>query len=98
MARKPTFTKANQMAKAESAAAPTPAIAGREVEGGHSLAEWAERNRKLLTVVGGVLVVAALGAWLLGTTAKRKEAFAGQQLSQARAIAETGDLPRAAAE
>ena len=98
MARKPTFTKANQMAKAESAAAPTPAIAGREVEGGHSLAEWAERNRTLLMVVGGVLVVAALGAWLLGTTAKRKEAFAGQQLSQARAIAEAGDLPRAAAE
>jgi tetratricopeptide (TPR) repeat protein len=98
MADKSTSTKANQMAKAESAAAPAPAIAGRGGEGEGSLADWAERHRKLLLGVGGVLVVAALGAWLLSTTAKRKEAFAGQQLSQARAIAESGDLPRAAAE
>ena len=98
MARKPTFTKANQMAKAETAAAPAPALAGGGTDGGHSLADWAERNRKLLLGIGAVLLLGALAAWLLATTSKRKEAFAGQQLSQARAIAESGDLPRAASE
>ncbi len=63
-----------------------------------TLMDWLERHQKLLLLVGGALLLAALAGWYVTTSAKRKELFASQQLSAARAIAESGDLPRAAGE
>jgi TolA-binding protein len=63
-----------------------------------NLVDWLERHQKLLMLVGGALLLAALAGWFLVASAKRKELFASQQLSSARAIAESGDLPRAAGE
>ena len=76
-------------------AAPAVVAAGGASE---SLADWLERHQRLLLLVGGALLLAGLAGWFLVSSAKRKELFASQQLSVARSIAESGDLPRAAGE
>jgi outer membrane protein assembly factor BamD (BamD/ComL family) len=52
-------------------------------------------------LVGGALLAVALvggGIWFANSSAKRKEAFAGRALEQARSAAESGNLPLAASE
>lgn len=47
---------------------------------------------RMLSIVGAVVVVAALVVWFMITSANRKEAFAAQALEQARSTAESGNL------
>lgn len=63
-----------------------------------SFATWAQAHRKLLMIVGGVLLAAVLVAWFLATAASRRTAFANRSLDQARAIAETGNIALASTE
>ena len=53
-------------------------------------------NRYL--VVGGTVVVLGLIGWFVALSGKRKEAFAGRALDEARTVAEQGNLPLAASE
>lgn len=50
---------------------------------------------RLLTIGGGVLVVAALATWFFITAGKRKEAFAARALEEARVTAEQGNIGEA---
>ncbi|MEO8199860.1 MAG: tetratricopeptide repeat protein [Gemmatimonadota bacterium] len=59
---------------------------------------WAQANRRLLLIVGGVLVAAVLVVWFLTTAKSRREDFASRALSQARNIAESGNIPQASTE
>jgi TolA-binding protein len=61
-------------------------------------APWYQEQKRLL--IGGliVVVVAGLVAWLLISSAHRKEQFAARSLNQARAAAEAGNLPLASSE
>ncbi len=77
-------------------AVPAPALAAPHAQ--VSLADWLDRHQKLLLLAGGTLALAALAAWFVVASGKRKEMFASQQLGAARSIAEAGDLPRAAGE
>ncbi len=54
-------------------------------------------GRKLALAGGSVFLVAA-AVWLWATTSRRKEAFAGERLTQARSAAEAGNLPLAASD
>jgi tetratricopeptide (TPR) repeat protein len=56
------------------------------------------RTRNLLLGGVGVLVALAAAVWFWNAAAKRKESFAARALQSARATAETGNLPQAAAE
>jgi outer membrane protein assembly factor BamD (BamD/ComL family) len=47
---------------------------------------------RLLSIVGGLVLVLAVATWFLMTTGKRKEAFAARALESARAVAESGDI------
>jgi TolA-binding protein len=58
---------------------------------------YRDRNRQLVVAAIAVAVV-ALVAWLLITSARRKEQFAAHSLNQARAAAEAGNLPLASSE
>jgi len=64
----------------------------------HPLLAWFERNRKLAGYLAGAVVVVAAGAWLYVVTAQRKVVAAADALDRARAAAESGNLPGAAAE
>lgn len=61
-------------------------------------APWYQKQKRLL--IGGLIavVVAGLVAWLLISSAHRKEQFAARSLNQARAAAEAGNLPLASSE
>ncbi|HEX6616008.1 MAG TPA: hypothetical protein VF046_06845, partial [Gemmatimonadales bacterium] len=61
-------------------------------------APWYQEQKRLL--IGGLIavVVAGLVAWLLISSAHRKEQFAARSLNQARAAAEAGNLPLASSE
>lgn len=61
-------------------------------------AELARKHSRRVSIGAGILVVLAAGVWLYVTSAQRKEAFASQALSQARAAAEAGNLPLAASD
>lgn len=59
---------------------------------------WAQTNRKLLMVVGGVLLAAVVAVWFFTTARSRREDFANRSLTQARNIAESGNIPEASTE
>lgn len=63
-----------------------------------SLADFAKRNGRNLAIAGVVLVVLAAGFWIWQSSSRRKEAFASQELMQARASAEAGNLPLASSD
>jgi TolA-binding protein len=58
---------------------------------------YRDRNRQLVVAAIAVAVVGLI-AWLLMTSARRKEEFAARSLNQARAAAEAGNLPLASSE
>ena len=73
----------------------------RETRGeGRRFADLATDPRSRNLVLGGLglLLLVVAGAWFWNAAAKRKEAFAARALQQARAVAEMGNLPQAAAE
>jgi TolA-binding protein len=49
-------------------------------------------------IAGGVVLAIGAGAWVAISSGKRKETFAAQQLSAARDLAESGNVPAASAE
>jgi outer membrane protein assembly factor BamD (BamD/ComL family) len=59
---------------------------------------WYERHRRALLVVLGLVAVAAILTWFILASGKRKEQFATRGLNQARAAAESGNLPLASSE
>jgi outer membrane protein assembly factor BamD (BamD/ComL family) len=59
---------------------------------------WYERHRRPLLVAVGVIALAAIVAWFIVASGKRKEQFATRSLNQARAAAEAGNLPLASSE
>jgi TolA-binding protein len=59
---------------------------------------WAQTNRKLLTIAGGVLLAVVVGVWFFTTARSRREDFANRSLTQARNIAESGNIPQASTE
>ena len=65
--------------------------------GNRSLA-WAQANRKLLMIAGGILLAILVVVWFLSTAKSRREDFANRSLTQARNIAESGNIPEASTE
>lgn len=63
---------------------------------GDLLANPKQRNMLLAGV--GLVLLAVAGGWLWNSAAKRKESFAARALQQARQVAESGNLPQAAAD
>lgn len=59
---------------------------------------WAHTNRKLLMVAGGVLLAILVGVWFVTTAKGRREDFANRTLTQARNLADAGNLPEASAQ
>jgi TolA-binding protein len=59
---------------------------------------WVQSNRKLLMIIGGALVVLIVGIWFISTAKSRREDFAARSLSQARNLADAGNLPEASAQ
>jgi len=71
----------------------------REVTAGpESGPPWYQRYQRPLLIALAVLAVAAIVAWFIIASAKRKEQFAARSLNQARAAAEAGNLPLASSE
>jgi predicted negative regulator of RcsB-dependent stress response len=62
------------------------------------LAVWATQNWRKLAIGGGIVAVVGLASWAYITSEARKEAFASQELMQARASAEAGNMPLAASD
>jgi len=58
---------------------------------------YRDRTRQLIGL-GAVLALAALIAWFLVSSSRRKEEFAARSLNQARSAAEAGNLPLASSE
>ena len=65
---------------------------------GFDFGDYARKNTRVLSFVGGTIFVVAAGVWLWISSARRKEAFAQQALGQARVSAESGNLPLAASD
>jgi tetratricopeptide (TPR) repeat protein len=63
-----------------------------------SSTRWYRDPRRYSLVALGALVVAAVVAWFVVASGKRKEQFAARSLNQARAAAEAGNLPQASSE
>ena len=59
---------------------------------------WAQANKKLLIVVGGVILALIIGVWFVTTAKSRRESFATRSLTQARNIAESGNIAQASTE
>ena len=59
---------------------------------------YRDRNRQLGGAIAVAVIAAALIAWFVVTSGKRKEEFAARSLNQARAAAEAGNLPLASSE
>ena len=59
---------------------------------------WYKDRSRQLGVALGVVVVLVLGAWLVVSSGRRKEAFAQRMLSQAIATADRGNYGQASAE
>ncbi|MEO8089219.1 MAG: tetratricopeptide repeat protein [Gemmatimonadales bacterium] len=59
---------------------------------------WYQRHQRYLLAGIAVLAVAALAAWFILASARRKEEFAARSLNQARTAAEAGNLPLASSE
>lgn len=60
--------------------------------------QWFAQNARKVAIAGGGLAVVALGVWWYSVSSSRKETFAAQALDQARASAESGNLPLAASD
>jgi TolA-binding protein len=60
--------------------------------------EWAAQHGRKTAIGAGFVVLLASGIFLYKTSQDRKEAFAAQELMQARNSAESGNLPLAAAD
>jgi outer membrane protein assembly factor BamD (BamD/ComL family) len=58
---------------------------------------YRDRNRQL-AAIGAAVLAAALIAWFVVTSGRRKEEFAARSLNQARSAAEAGNLPLASSE
>ena len=76
--------------------APSEGLATRLEE--FNFTEYARKNTRSLTIVGGTVFLLVASVWLWNTSARRKEAFAEQALGQARVSAESGNLPLAASD
>jgi predicted negative regulator of RcsB-dependent stress response len=63
-----------------------------------SLVAFARENGTRLSIAAAVLALLVAGGWLYVSSARRKEAFASEQLLQARSSAEAGNLPLAASD
>lgn len=61
-------------------------------------AEWVRTSGRSAGLAVGAVIVLVLGGWLYVSSENRKEAFASQSLMQARAEAESGNLPLAASD
>lgn len=59
---------------------------------------WAQANRKLLMIAGGILLAVVVVVWFVTTARNRREDFANRSLTQARNIAEAGNIPEASTE
>ena len=59
------------------------------------LAGFLKENGRRIGIGAAVLVVIVAAIWMVQSSARRKEAFASQELLQARAAAEAGNLPLA---
>lgn len=59
---------------------------------------WLANSANRSAAIGLVVIAIAFVAWFMVMSGRRKEAFAGRALDQARGIAEAGNLPQAAAE
>ena len=59
---------------------------------------WVRAHQKLVLGIAGVVVVLALGTWVVMETGQRRQLRAAEALDQARNIAESGNLPLAASE
>jgi tetratricopeptide (TPR) repeat protein len=60
--------------------------------------EWLQQHGRTAAFLAGAVVVVAAGVWLYVSSEARKESFASQALTQARASAESGNLPLAASD
>lgn len=76
----------------------TSPVAGSSKFEEFDLAGFARKNQRILSIVSGAVLVVVAGGWLWTTSAKRKEAAAAQALTQARAAAESGNMPLAASD
>ena len=63
-----------------------------------NLAEWGSQNWRKLAIAGGIAAAVALVVFMFVWSGRRKEAFAAQELMQARNTAESGNLPLAASD
>jgi TolA-binding protein len=59
---------------------------------------WAQTNRKLLMILGGILLAGIVVVWFMTTAKSRREDFANRSLTQARNVAESGNIPQASTE
>ena len=63
-----------------------------------NVTQWARENGKKVGIAAGVIVLLAVGIWGYQSSARNKEAAAQQELMQARASAEAGNMPLAASD
>lgn len=68
----------------------------KRISSSDDLGEWIRENGRTATITAGLVAAAVVGTWLYMASQKRKEEFASQALMQARAEAESGNLPLAA--
>jgi TolA-binding protein len=59
---------------------------------------WAQSNKKFLMILGGILLAVVIGIWFVTTAKSRREDFANRSLTQARNIAESGNIAQASTE
>jgi TolA-binding protein len=59
---------------------------------------WAQTNKKLLLVLGGIVIALIIAVWFVTTARSRREDFANRSLNQARNLAESGNLAQASTE
>lgn len=82
-----------------SAPEPTGPKAGTPVQlGDQDWTAWLQQHGRTAALAAGTVVVVAAAAWLYVSSSARKESFASQALTQARASAESGNLPLAASD
>lgn len=73
------------------------AIAGKENIEDRAI-RWVRENQRTASIIGGVILVIAAGAWFWLSARERRETFAERALQGARSSAEAGNLPLAASD